>query len=52
MSIYNVETLSSILEEVFEDKTVYVRTQWGAVVINGHEIDEDGDVILLTEKMD
>ena len=50
--IYSVDDLLSCLETCYGGETIFVRTPKDKVfVVNGFEVDVDGDVILLTEKM-
>ena len=51
--IYDVNSLLSLLSICDGMETVFVRTPFGeSYVVNGYEVDGDGDVILLTEKME
>ena len=51
--IYDTKSLLSILIICDGRETVFVRTPLGeSYAVNGYEIDNDGDVILLTEKME
>lgn len=50
--IYDVNSLLSLLMVCDGRETIFVRTPFEeSFAVNGYEIDNDGDIILLTEKM-
>ena len=50
--ISDVNSLLSFLRICYGTETIFVRTpKKESYAVNGFELDEDGDVILLTEKM-
>lgn len=51
--IYSADDLLSCLQTCWGEETIYVRTPENeGFAVSGFEIDKDGDVILLTEKME
>ena len=49
--VYDADALLSVLSICDGRETIYIQTPIESYVINGYEFDEDGDLILLTEKL-
>lgn len=49
--VYDADALLSVLSICDGRETIYIQAPNESYVINGYEFDEDGDLILLTEKL-
>ena len=49
--IYDVNSLLSVLKICDGRETVFISTPCDSFVVNGYKFDNDGDLILFTEKM-